>query len=142
MMDNGKETEREALLCIAGDLVQAEALKSQNAKLQARMDRAEGRVVDLSEALEDLIGAARGMPLSHDNLCQGTLDCAIEAAEETLASDGSSVADIVKAAREWRNDPVRVTGSEDSKRLDPLTRRERELLNALDRHDGALKEGK
>ena len=42
------------------------------------------RVVDLDGVLSDLINAARGMPISHDNLCQSALDHAIEAAEEAL----------------------------------------------------------
>jgi hypothetical protein len=39
---------------------------------------------DLRTALEDLISAARGMPVSYDNLCQSTLDHAIERAEIAL----------------------------------------------------------
>ena len=38
----------------------------------------------LQEALSSLVSAARGMPISYDNLCQSTLDHAIEAAEEAL----------------------------------------------------------
>ena len=57
-------------------------------------------------------------------------------ARQVISGDGSRIMDVVKAALEWRNDPVRVTGLEDAKRLDPPTRRERELLEALDRLDG------
>lgn len=40
---------------------------------------------DLLETLEDLICAAISMPVSYDNLCQGTLDSAVISAEEAVA---------------------------------------------------------
>ena len=74
--------------------VKAEALvadlENQIAELMAGMDQAEARVAVLKEELGDLVGAARGMPLCADDLCQGSLDIAIESAEQALSGDGSA----------------------------------------------------
>lgn len=42
------------------------------------------RCAELKEALEYLINAATGMPISYDNLCQSTLDDAVEGARTAL----------------------------------------------------------
>ena len=63
---------------------------------------ADADAAQMREALDDLIGAARGMPISHDNLCQGTLNHAIEEADKALASNaGAKAAKVLKAAETW-----------------------------------------
>lgn len=50
----------------------------------------EETIAELVDALEQLRSAAAGMPLSHDNLCQGTLNHAIEEADTLIAKHGAS----------------------------------------------------
>ena len=50
---------------------------------------AEAQNKKLREALGHLIDCAVGMPFCHDNLCQGTLDHAIEEARQTLEDSGN-----------------------------------------------------
>ena len=95
----------------------ADDLENQIAELTLRMDEAEElRKMGVEPPTKALALTAR--------------------ARQVISGDGSRIMDVVKAVLEWRNDPVRVTGLEDAKRLDPPTRRERELLEALDRLDG------
>ena len=79
------------MICKKNDII--ESLKQRIAELEAiRMDYFHGhkadkeRIAELLEALENLVSAARGMPISYDNLCQGGLDHAIELAEQALTS--------------------------------------------------------
>lgn len=72
-------------------------LENQIAELQAGMDQAKQDVDEMEEALAILISAARGMPISHDNLCQGTLDWAIDEAEKAISGDGSHINEAMEA---------------------------------------------
>ena len=51
----------------------------------AERDRLKASNADLLEALENITSAAIGMPASHDNLCQSTLDATVIAAQAHAA---------------------------------------------------------
>ena len=104
--------------------VLAADLENQIAELCLGLDQAKSDVDEMEEALAILISAARGMPISHDNLCQGTLNWAIDEAEKAISGDGSRIMDVVKAAQRYREG-----GYNGSAELD-------ETLDNLDRSEG------
>ena len=55
-------------------------------------------VADVVDSLVLLISAARGMPVSHDNLCQATLDHAVEEGEKALDKLGGNYSEIPKGS--------------------------------------------
>jgi hypothetical protein len=64
--------------------IQYEDCREEAAALRALLGEQGDVSKRLREALGLLISAAVGMPVSHDNLCQSTLDCAVDEARKAL----------------------------------------------------------